>query len=513
MIRRNIHKWHRITSLIVMVPVILWTISGFLHPVMNSFKPAVRNQALPASEIDLSRICMPLQQALLQNSLQTLHNFRIVKLYEDYYYQVQHLNTDTLTYINCQTGTILGDGDKIYAAFLAQRFLSEPLTPHHNTSKGHHHATAGAFEVISSLSKASLYQQSRVINVKLITKFDKEYKASNKLLPVYKVEFDREDHIRLYIETVADRLALAMDDRKATFNSFFAITHSWSFLNNLGKTKSFLLGAFSALCFITSVFGFYVYYISNRKKIKSNSFTHKNRKWHRALGTVFLATTLLYSFSGAWHAWNKLPQKLAIAMHANQSFFKSTELNLSLDNFNMNLNKEEKLTGVSAIKINGKGYWQLTLQNGKLNSKKYISIENGQGMNQGDITYAVYVANQYRGNTSSEVVNVKELNTFNHSYSMMNKRLPVVQVNYNNGASYFIETSTGKLAAIAQPADQLERFSFSNFHMHHYWEMWLGKENGRTMRNAVLMLSTLGLLLLATTGIIIYLRKKIQRKV
>lgn len=508
MIRRNIHKWHRITSLIVMMPVILWTISGFLHPVMNSFKPAVRNQALPVTEIDVAKVRIPLQSALLQNGISKLRNFRIVKLNEDYYYQVQHLSGDTHSYINCQTGHLLVDGDKVYAAFLAERFLSEPLTPHHNTPKVYHHATAGAFEVVSSLSKPSHYPQSRVINIKLITKFDKEYKASNKLLPVYKVEFDREDHIRLYVETVADRLALAMDDRKATFNSFFAITHSWSFLNNLGKIKSLLIGAFSALCFITSVFGFYVYYISNRKKIKSNSFTHKNRKWHRALGTVFLATTLLYSFSGAWHAWNKLPQKPTIATLATPSVFNATELNLSLMSIDQTLKKEERLTNISVIKINEKPYWQITLQNGKHKSKKYISMQNNQEVDKTDGAYAVYLANQYKGKIPGNVTSTKEVNMFTHSYSMMNKRLPVVQVSYDNGAYYFVETSTGKLAAVVQPADRLERFSFSNLHMHHYWEIWLGKGNGKTIRNAVLMFSTLGLSVIAVTGIFIYLRKK-----
>jgi hypothetical protein len=50
-IRKNIYRWHRISSLFVAVPVLMWSLSGFLHPVMSSFKPDVRNQFLAATSI------------------------------------------------------------------------------------------------------------------------------------------------------------------------------------------------------------------------------------------------------------------------------------------------------------------------------------------------------------------------------------------------------------------------------------------------------------------------------
>ncbi|MCU7548881.1 PepSY domain-containing protein [Chitinophagaceae bacterium LB-8] len=513
MIRRNILKWHLITSLIVMVPMLMWTISGFLHPLMSSFKPAVKNQALPANEIDSSRISIPLQKALQQNGIQTLNNFRIVRLHKDYYYQVQQPKADTLTYINTQSGSILNNGDQVYAAYLAQRFLSEPITEHKNKNEGHHHATAGALEVVTAMTEPSQFHQAPVTRVKLIRQFDQEYKSSNKLLPVYRIDFDRDDHIRLYIETGADRLSLAMDDRKAAFNIFFSWAHSWSFLNDLGKTKSILLGAFSALSFLTSVFGFYAYYISNRKKIKAISFTHKNRKWHRSLGIVFLTTTLLFSFSGAWHAWNKAPQKPSSKTIVNPSTFKATELNLSWKEIQESLDKKEKLIGISPIKINDQSFWQVAIQQGNKRYKRYFNMQDQQEMKNGDAAYAIYLVKQFTGNTPHNINKTENINAFDHNYSMMNKILPVVQVSIDNGNSYFIETSSGRLAAVTSASDKLERFSFSNLHMHHYWEMWLGKDSGKTVRNAVLMLSTLGLMLIALTGLIIYWRKRFQRKV
>jgi hypothetical protein len=87
---------------------------------------------------------------------------------------------------------------------------------------------------------------------------------------------------------------------------------------------------------------------------------------------------------------------------------------------------------------------------------------------------------------------------------MMNKRLPVIEVGFDEKKNYYVETSTGHLSAITDPYDKAERFSFSNLHMHHYLEDWLGK----TVQRTFLILTTLGLLLLALTGCWMYWKKR-----
>ena len=71
-IRKNSYRWHRITSLLVALPILLSSLSGFLHPVMSSFKPDVRNQFLPAAAIDANRISISLKETLQKNNIQTL---------------------------------------------------------------------------------------------------------------------------------------------------------------------------------------------------------------------------------------------------------------------------------------------------------------------------------------------------------------------------------------------------------------------------------------------------------
>ena len=504
-IRRNIYRWHRTTSLLVALPLLLWTVSGFLHPIMGSFKPEVKNSYLPAAQIDSSKITVLLQDALLQNGIENLQNFRIVKLYKGFYYQVLQKGVDSLTYINCETGNVLGDGDKHYANYLAQRYLWEEADNQKTEDHDHGSMTASLSGGASFHTKEAVASKpkSKITSTTFVTSFTKDYKASNKLLPVYEVAFDREDGIRLYIETKADRLAYASDQKKRWFTSFFAFAHTWSFLNDLGKFKSFMLGTFAALCLLSSVFGFAVYNVLNTKK----KVTNKSKRWHRTLGNVFMLTTFLYAFSGAWHALAKLPANTNLGSVEKEEIA-SRDINLNLKTVFYFLAPDEKPTNLSVVKMNEKIYWQLFYKKGKEAGKKYINSQTNTLLPVGDAQYSTYLASRFIGKKQDMIVSTKVVTAFNHSYSMMNKRLPVLENKLANGEAVYIETSTGDVAAVTEPSDNAERFSFSNLHMHHYWEMWLGKEIGQTVKNTVLISTTAGLLLLALTGIMIYLRKR-----
>ena len=502
-IHKNIYRWHRITSLIIAVPVLLWTLSGFLHPVMNSFKPKLASQFLPAAAIDTGKIKLGLQDALVMHGIKEIYNFRIVKMSAAFYYQIQHEGIDSLTYISCYNGQLLPEGDKQYAAYLAKRFLYE--TNKHE-KKGDHHNAAADISAMMHPRAGVPPPRANVTDVELVTSFSTEYKKSNVLLPVYKVSFDRGDHIRLYVETSTDRLATAVDDKRAWFTKFFALTHSWSFLNDLGIVKHIMIGVVSLLCFLTSLLGFYVYNISNKKKA-----TNGSKAWHRLLGNVFVLTTLLYAFSGAWHAFHKIGDKKEKEIALAHSEFKIPELNLPLADLLKKISKGEKLTNVSIIKMNDDNYWQLYVSKGKEKQKRYIHTKTFEELRDGDIRYGCYLACLYAGKSYHSITHTKCLTEFTHQYSMMKKRLPVIEVGFEGKENYYVETSTGKLSAVTNSLDKAERFSFSNLHMHHYWEMWFGKENGKTIKNTVLLSSTLGLLLLALTGIAMYLRRKYRK--
>jgi hypothetical protein len=478
---------------------------------MNSFRPDVKNQSLPYAVIDTTKIKVSLSQSLQQNHIARLHNFRIVKLDSSFYYQIQQLNDDTLTYISCYNGNILPNGDQLYAAYLAQRFLSEPVNQQQQSSGMHHH-TAGADVIgaFSSNEQPKRFTKTTIKNITLRTKYNKEYKSTNVLLPVYRISFNRRDNIRLYIETSTDRLSYAVDTKKALFTSFFSIAHTWSFLDGMGNVKFWLLGGFSALSVFTSLFGFYIYNLTNKKK-KTPSIKKNNHSLHRMMGNIFLVTTLLYAFSGAWHCFTKHSTQNQLLQYSH-SEFNSADLKLPLTRLTETLNKDEKIYNVSVVKIEDNNYWQLSVIKGKAATKRYIDISSLKELPDGDNKYACSLAYTFSQKPSYSITHVQCLKEFNHSYSMMNKRLPVIEVNFEDKENYYIETSTGYLAAVTSSSDKMEQFSFSNLHMHHYWEMWLGKDAGKTARNTMMIVTTLGLLLVALTGITIYFKKKATKK-
>lgn len=505
-IRKNIYRWHRITSLVAALPILLWALSGFLHPVMSSFKPQVGSQFLAAPAIDSKKVQLPLADALKLNGITKLHSFRIVKMDSNYYYQVQELNCDTLSYINCANGKLLKDGDRLYATNLAQRFMSPPMgkngKPASASSSSHSHQMSADLSSFTIIVHGGA-MKSRVTDVELIREFNSEYKSSNVLLPVYKVSFDRSDKIRLYVETSTDRMATAIDNKKAWFIHFFAVAHTWSFLDGLGQGKNLILALFSFLCFLTSVLGFYVYNILKKKKAVTTS-----KSVHRVLGNIFVLTTALYGITGAWHAVHKFSEPSDKKIIADRSQFSADEMNFSFSDFTGFVKKDEKLSNVSIIKMNGINYWQLFISKGKEKEKRYINTITKEELLNGDVQYGCYLACRFAGMKDTAVMHSSCLNEFNNRYSMMNKRLPVIEVGFEEGGNYYVETSTGHLAAVSNSYDGAERFSFSNLHMHHYAEHWLGKG----LQKTILIFSTLGLLVLALTGILIWAYKKMRNK-
>lgn len=502
-LRRNIYRWHRITSLIVAIPVLLWTFSGFLHPVMNMFKPQLMNQTLPKTVIDTTKIKISPDAALKKHHITEFRNFRIIELYGAFYYQVQQPGKDSLTYISCYNAQMLPRGDQQYAAYLAQRFLSDP---NGGGKTDHHGASANLLTLAKRHSSMNMRLNTNITDVQLVTSFNKEYKSSNVLLPVHRIQFERDDHLRLYIETSTGKLSAAIDDKRSWFISFFAVTHSWSFLNNWGAIKHILIGFLSLTCFFTSLSGFFVYNIMKKKNHKSSG----SRSWHRVMGNIFVATTLLYSFSGAWHSLHKLNS----AEYKNkqlQTVFNTNEFHNSHNSFKHVFNKHDSLLNVSVVKMYDNNYWQVSVLKQKKIQKKYFTVNGFDELPDGDEAYGRYLATVFSGRSPNLIRDSRPLNKFNDRYSMMNKRLPVVEVSFGK-ENYYIETSTGYLSAIASSSDKAERFSFSNLHMHHYWEDWFGKKIGRPVKNIFLIASTLGLLTLAMTGLMMYRARVRKRK-
>ena len=97
------------------------------------------------------------------------------------------------------------------------------------------------------------------------------------------------------------------------------------------------------------------------------------------------------------------------------------------------------------------------------------------------------------------------LNEFeSREYGFVNKRLPVIKLAYDTPekTTYFIETSTSRLAAVIENSDKIEGYSFAIFHKFLFMD-WAGKN----VRDLTMVLAALVVLIVSVLGLILFIKK------
>ena len=479
MIKRNIYKLHRGLSIIIAIPVIMWTLSGIMHPIMTSFKPNIKNQFVKENAIDTSKIKISPKDALIKNNITSVLNFRIVEINKHFYYQVKINGKQELLYLSTSDGVILPNGDKHYANVFAKKILGD--------------------------------EAAQILTTELITDFNEEYVSINRLLPAYKVNFDREDGIRLYVDTYGERMALAMDNRRSFFNSFFVNFHSLKFLSCFGNFQTFALVLLSSLAFLTSCMGIYIWFVIARKNKNTNEKT-KYRRWHRKVAIATSITTLLFTFSGAFHAFEKFTPDNRL------NYFCTSDINVNLLTPDWNkitsaVSQEYPVINISIVKMNSKYYWQVYQKGSEGSSQKtYLDTEDYSILQKGDSQYASFLANTFSGNQNSEISGTEEIVKFGGEYGFVNKRLPVMKIQYNKNDNerYYVETLTGNLSVKVQDKDMLEGYSFAMFHKYHFMD-FLGK-SGRDILTVIAAVANLLVTILGIILLVRFIRNKKTKK-
>lgn len=527
--KKKIYQWHRTTSLIIAIPVILWAASGFMHPIMTTIRPKVATQFLQTSAIDTSKIVMPLQEALGNNHIDSITNFRFVHIDTNWFYQVQVPNNNVPLYLSTNNGKRLTNGDWLYAQYLAKQFLegqennktqSQATIIAPIAAASSHDCCDAASECVLNNSKGA-----KVTDAILVTDFDNEYKSINRLLPVYKVAFARADGIRIYVETTQDRFSFAMDNKRAIFDAVFRWFHTWGWLSFLGKGQFIVEFILVSLAFLTALMGIYIFFITKSKKVAGNAVV-KARRSHRFTSISISLFTLMFTFSGAYHALEKvLPKKDTIDVPA--TVFASTNLHLSVSQLQQIVHAP--IANIAVVGINGQAYWQVNTKKilrAKTNAKKpsgdlmktkvvpppsaiYINTANNSVLQNGEIVYASYLASQYSGHASSEIAKIDTIVKFADEYGFVNKRLPVFKVafNTNHNERFYVETSTGKLALRVDDIDVIEGYSFSILHKHEFMA-WAGKP----VKDFSTMFWAMAQIAVVIIGLVLYFKMKAKKK-
>src|ERR1044072_9435406 len=104
MFRKEIYTWHSTLSLIIAIPVLLWAVSGFMHPLMTNIRPNVVTQKLPQVAIDSNKIRVLLSVALEKNHITAFHSVRLVHIDTNFFYQVQQAVDKAPAYVSTFNG-------------------------------------------------------------------------------------------------------------------------------------------------------------------------------------------------------------------------------------------------------------------------------------------------------------------------------------------------------------------------------------------------------------------------
>ncbi|HVV02647.1 MAG TPA: PepSY domain-containing protein [Puia sp.] len=519
--RRKLFQLHRRLSIIVAIPILLWASSGFMHPIMTNIRPAIATQGIIPVAIDTGRIRYPLARALREHHMDSVSNFRLIHIDTNWFYQVHLLpgaggpngRAAVPVYISCTNGNILTAGDWLYAQYLARQFLEGPSGRRPAAAgpappmSGHmvHDCCGAAAETVLNPVKGA-----RVANVSLISKYDNEYKSINRLLPVYRVSFERADGIRIYVETTQDRFSFAMDNRRAVFDEIFRLCHTWGWLDALGKGRLAIEALIALTALFTVILGIYIFFTT------SGAGAHGVRRLHRYTAITASLFTLLWTFSGSYHALSKFRDDVRDQFVIDSRLAaEDTELDLP----RLQATCTRPVCNVSMVNMDGELYWRVSMLPEKIAMHKdlmkeqqaalppvgYVRVKDHTVLADGDARYAAWMASRFSGYPENEIKKVEPITSFGDEYNFTDKRLPVWKVSYDRDhhVRYYVETGSGRLASRVDDLVAAEGYSFSVFHKHHFMD-W----GGKTVRDASSMVWAFAQVLMVVVGLIFWLKRQ-----
>jgi hypothetical protein len=397
------------------------------------------------------------------------------------YYQASMPGSAERRYFDVNSGAELASGDTKYAEYLARYFIGDT--------------------------------QSRLRDVTLVTGFNDDYLDINRLLPVYRVDLERADGLRAYVETSPPRVSALVDDRKALLGSLFRIMHNWEFMRDADTLRITLISAFLIVTLLSALSGIWMYgFMWKRGTLQSHHIPL--RRWHRTVGMLISLSALLFVVSAEWHLLGSerreiLPQiegrmpvqQLLLPDSVRHGVWGRIDLlpvNGAPQYLLQSISRKTAMSAESSEHNHG--------AKPRDNQKSPILYVNAQGevLEGAARGHAIWLAGQFSKLAADKVRNVFPVIKFEGEYGFLNKRLPVWRVDYDTAdhLSYYVETTTGALAAVVRDGGRAEGWSFAYLHKYH-WLDFAGKD----VRDFVMGLFGLGNLVIAILGLWMFTRR------
>lgn len=482
-------NWHRKLKWYAGASLIIWAISGALHPIISwtgpsavkFFPPKLQTSSQSVSDI---RSALNVSGDAVENGLVATAKVLPSKLGP--VLQLTHDQMSPRKYIDPETGESIVGYDVQQARWLANYYTGLP--------------------------------EEEIGSVDFVTEFSMDYPWVNRLLPVYRVAYPNEDNLVAYVHTETGALAGLANDRKLFLQSIFQVLHTWNWLDFTGFGRVLIVGLLMFSLFMMAVVG-----MSMIAAIPSRKIKDPKRRWHRVAAYFLWLPLLGWSISGFYHLLKAEYVEDVGGLRLDKQFsLESVEVAEEIDWLSANTDK--KLNAISVVRApEGKlllrmGIAQSKHRGGKVSREEkyegrateknaiYVDPQTGAEVDVSDRERAIWLAKEHSGFGDEHIGSVSIVTRFGSGYDFRNKRLPVWSVNFNDDAStsMFIDPVTGVLVDQARGVDKLESLSFSVLHK---WSH-LNAVISRQTRDILIVLTLFLCCCMGVIGILLSKRRK-----
>lgn len=442
--RANARQLHRKIGWVAAFVAMAWTATGFLHPLMSWTAPRPAVQAAPkAQAVEALPADMPGQMRAEWGQVPA-SQVRLVPFEDALYWFVSVPGEARKRVADARTGAPSETAEEAHAVGLARHYAALP--------------------------------EAGIVSVELIDRFGTEYPAINRLLPVWRVQFETQGDLAVYVDTGADRLAAVTDGRRRALLWVFQNVHTLKFLSFAEPLRVAVLAGLILTVIATSLIG-----ATLLLKAKGRGL----RKAHTLAAWVALPFVLTFTLSGMFHLFVTAGGPKALPAPGT---FPLAQLEPPRPG-------PGSLYGVIATAgSDGRPLWRIDTGGGP--------AYQGQAAGYRDADRARAIAG------AGPEAEVSLVTRFGREYSFANKRLPVLRVEGAEGP-VFVEVREGLIAA-APRQSALETAEGWSFNTLHKWEFL--RPIGTRNRDYLLMATVAVIFLTAALGLAIQLRRRRQKQ-
>ena len=465
--KKRFHEFHRKFAILLAIPLLLWALSGILHPLIaNWLKPTIARSFIPPKPLSIPTSA--LSPAKVFADLKVIHQLKVISLQGRTAYLA--ITPDQTLHYRWTNGEPIPQGPRHHAVELARNYLNDENSP--------------------------------VEEVTIHEEFSSSYSVINRYLPAYRVRLERADGMEVVVDLRTGKLASYDTPSKRLMLRLFSWFHTWSFL---GAAQSPLrIGVVALLVCGSLMVAISGMSTALQMKKTASGKASKSKRFHRLLGLATGVIYLMFSLSGLAHLLLKLRNDDSPQWISQQQCEVTTLSTIPIAS-------DLSVTSTSLAIIDGEPYYRLLAKGEQASHSHYIHATSSVHRAEAEEDYVRQLALEFSGYQEEDITAMEPIHQFRSDYGFIFKRLPVWRVSFVGQRywQYTVDAADSHLSMRSDTPSLIEALIFINLHKWHFLDF-----AGRETRDwaTVVAASSLALLFLSGLWLTIIRLKKIPSR-